>query len=392
MKRFVLALLFWGLLPFGAMGQNTPTAKATRAPQKFYTIEQVPNVQLENAAQYVTDPQGILSVQERDSLNAISRQLRDSTTSQMAIVILPAIDLDKYDDARDFANQLFNYWKLGEKGTDNGVLVLLLTEPEQREITFEVGYGLEEYLPDGLCKHIQTELMIPEMKKGNYGSGLLIGAVEINKIIRGKSDLANDYIREQEKENSFITKVILLLFSIISFITYLLGYRPLKKIVNDPNLSVYQKYVQLKESNSMWGCVGCLFSILFPPFPLGIIYFLMVRRLRKQQLSAMVCEKCGEKNSQQVSRQNEGSVINYFFICRKCGHIHQESIKKAVRSSSQTSSKSSRKDDSYDSSSSSYNRSSSSYSRSSSSYSRSYGSSSGSYGGGSSGGGASTKF
>ena len=265
MKRFVLILLFWFLLPFGAIGQNAPIAEVTQVSEKYYTIEQEPKVQLE----------------------------------------------------------------------------------KEKE----------------------------------------------------KSDLANDYI-EQEKENSFITKVMLLLFSIISFITYLLGYRPLKKIVNDFNLSVYQKYVQLKENNSMWGCVGCLFSILFPPFPLGIIYFLMVRRLRKQQLSAMVCEKCGEKNSQQVSRQNEGSVINYFFICRKCGHIHQESIKKAVRLSSQTSSKSSRKDDSYDSSSSSYNRSSSSYSRSSSSYSRnsssysrSYGSSSGSYGGGSSrGGGASTKF
>lgn len=240
MKRFVLILLFWGLLPFWAIGQNAPIAEVTQAPEKYYAIEQEPKVQL-------------------------------------------------------------------EKGKE-------------------------------------------------------------------KSDLANDYIREQEKENSFVTKVILLLFSMISFITYLLGYRPLKKIVNDPNLSVYQKYVQLKENNSMWGCVGCLFSILFPPFPLGIIYFLMVRRLRKQQLSAMVCEKCGEKNSQQVSRQNEGSVINYFFICRKCGHIHQESIKKTIRSGSQTGSKSSRKDDSYGSSSS--------YNRSSSSYNKSY----------RSGGGASTKF
>ena len=392
MKRFVLALLLGGLLPFWAMGQNTPTVEATQAPQKYYTIEQVPNVQLENAAQYVTDPQGILSGQERDSLNAISRQLRDSTTSQMAIVILPAIDLDKYDDARDFANQLFNYWKLGEKGTDNGVLVLLLTEPEQREITFEVGYGLEEYLPDGLCKHIQTELMIPEMKKGNYGSGLLIGAVEINKIIRGKSEFANDYISKKDEEDSFMTKVMLFLLSIIGFITYLLGYKPLKKIVDDPNLSDYQKYVQLKENNSMWGC-GCLFTILFPCLPLGIIYFLMVKRLRRQQLSAIVCDNCGEKNSQQVSTQDDESVTNYFFTCSKCGKVHKESIKKTVHSSSQTGSKSSRKDDSYDSSSSSYNRSSSSYSRSSSSYSRSYGSSSGSYGGGSSGGGgASTKF
>ena len=388
MKRFVLALLLGGLLPFWAMGQNTPTAEATRAPQKFYTIEQVPNVQLENAAQYVTDPQGILSRQERDSLNAISRQLRDSTTSQMAIVILPAIDLDKYDDARDFANQLFNYWKLGEKGTDNGVLVLLLTEPEQREITFEVGYGLEEYLPDGLCKHIQTELMIPEMKKGNYGSGLLIGAVEINKIIRGKSEFANDYIHKKEGEDSFMTKVMLFLLSIIGFLTYLLGYKPLKKIVDDPNLSDYQKYAQLKENNSMWGC-GCLFTILFPCLPLGIIYFLMVKRLRRRQLSAIVCDNCGEKNSQQVSTQDDESVTNYFFTCSKCGKVHKESIKKTVHSSSQTGSKSSRKDDSYGSSSS--------YSRSSSSYSRSYGGSSsssrGSYGGGSSGGGgASTKF
>ena len=390
MKRFVLALLFWGLLPFWAMGQNTPTVEATQAPQKYYTIEQVPNVQLENAAQYVTDPQGILSEQERDSLNAISRQLRDSTTSQMAIVILPAIDLNKYVDARDFANQLFNYWKLGEKKTENGLLVLLLTRKEQREITFEVGYGLEEYLPDGLCKRIQTELMIPEMKKGNYGSGLLIGAVEINKIIRGKSDFANDYIREQEEEDSFMTKVILFLFSIMSFLTYLFGYKPLKKIVNDPNLSVYQKYVQLKEDNSMWGC-GCLCIIFFPLLPLSIIYFLIVQRLRSQQLSAMVCEKCGEKNSQQVSKQDEGSVVNYFFTCRKCGNVHKESIKKAVSSGSSRGNKSSRDRDSY--SSSSYSSSSSSYSSSSSSYSRSYGSSRGSYGGGSSGGGgASTKF
>jgi len=229
-KRFVLVLLFWGLLPFWAIGQNVPIAEVTRATEKYYTIEQEPKVQLEKE--------------------------------------------------------------------------------------------------------------------------------------KGKSDLANDYIGEQEKENSFITKVMLFLLSMIGFITYLLGYKPLKKIVDDPNLSVYQKYAQLKENNSMWGCVGCLFAILFPPFPLGIIYFLMVRRLRKQQLSAMVCEKCGEKNSQQVSRQNEGSVINYFFICRKCGNIHQENIKKAVRSSSQKDNKSSRKDDLYGSSSSSYNRSSNSYNKS----------------------------
>ena len=229
MKRFVLVLLFWGLLPFWAIGQNVPIAEVTRATEKYYTIEQEPKVQLEKE--------------------------------------------------------------------------------------------------------------------------------------KGKSDLANDYIGEQEKENSFITKVMLFLLSMIGFITYLLGYKPLKKIVDDPNLSVYQKYAQLKENNSMWGC-GCLFTILFPCLPLGIIYFLMVKRLRRRQLSAIVCDNCGEKNSQQVSTQDDESVTNYFFTCSKCGKVHKESIKKTVHSSSQTGSKSSRKDDLYGSSSSSYNRSSNSYNKS----------------------------
>ena len=239
MKRFVLVLLFWGLLPFGAIGQNAPTVRVIQVPQKFYTIEQEPKVQLEKE--------------------------------------------------------------------------------------------------------------------------------------KGESEFENGYIRKKGEEDSFMIKVMLFLLSMISFITYLLGYRPLKKIVNDPNLSDYQKYVQLKENNSMWGC-GCLFTILFPCLPVGIIYFLMVKRLRRRQLSAIVCDNCGEKNSQQVSTQDDESVTNYFFTCSKCGKVHKESIKKAVRSSSQTSSKSSRKDDSYGSSSS--------YNRSSSSYNKSY----------RSGGGASTKF
>ena len=144
MKRFVIALLIATLFPLCAIGQTS--TEAEEQPSKGYTIEQVPNVQLENAAHYVTDPQGILSTQQRDSLNTISRQLRDSTTTQMAIVILPAIDREKYTDAREFAFELFNYWKLGEKKVDNGLLILLLTNPDEREITFEVGYGLEEYL------------------------------------------------------------------------------------------------------------------------------------------------------------------------------------------------------------------------------------------------------
>ena len=89
MKRFVIALLIATLFPLCAIGQTS--TEAEELPSKGYTIEQVPNVQLENAAHYVTDPQGILSTQQRDSLNTISRQLRDSTTArsmQMLVSLL----------------------------------------------------------------------------------------------------------------------------------------------------------------------------------------------------------------------------------------------------------------------------------------------------------------
>ena len=56
----------------------------------------------------------------------------------MAVVVLPRIT-DDYADIRDFGYELFTEWGLGRKDQDNGLLMLLITEPEQRAITIEVG-------------------------------------------------------------------------------------------------------------------------------------------------------------------------------------------------------------------------------------------------------------
>ena len=156
--------------------------------QKAYTVKTVPNVQLQDSQQYTTDPQHLLTAAETESLNAICRNLRAEKGVEMAVVVLPRIT-DDYADIRDFGYELFTEWGLGRKDQDNGLLMLLITEPEQRAITIEVGYGLEGTLPDGLCKLIQTRTMIPLMKKGQYGAGLIAGAEEIQKVISGDSDL-----------------------------------------------------------------------------------------------------------------------------------------------------------------------------------------------------------
>ena len=155
--------------------------------QKAYTVKTVPNVQLQDSQQYTTDPQHLLTAAETESLNAICRNLRAEKGVEMAVVVLPRYTND-YADIRDFGYELFTEWGLGRKDQDNGLLMLLITEPEQRAITIEVGYGLEGTLPDGLCKLIQTRTMIPLMKKGQYGAGLIAGAEEIQKVISGDSE------------------------------------------------------------------------------------------------------------------------------------------------------------------------------------------------------------
>ena len=82
---------------------------------------------------------------------------------EIAIVVLPAIDGDTYGSAREFANELFNTWSIGKKETDRGLLIQLITNEDNRENTFEVGYGLEGELTDGLCKLIQKHRMIPPL-------------------------------------------------------------------------------------------------------------------------------------------------------------------------------------------------------------------------------------
>ena len=168
--------------------------------QTTYRVEDVPNVQLIDYTRFVTDPNDSIDEADEAALNQRIGYLRDSLDVEIAVVVLPAIDGDTYGSAREFANELFNTWGIGKKETDRGLLILLITNEDNREITFEVGYGLEGELTDGLCKLIQKRRMIPPMKEGRYGEGLLAGLEEVRKILTGESTLEADAKAEELDE------------------------------------------------------------------------------------------------------------------------------------------------------------------------------------------------
>lgn len=186
-----------------------------------YTIKQVPNVQLQDKTQFVSDPQHIVEFHYQDSINWQIAQMRQSSQIEVAVVVLPNFDQTEYASARDFAFELFNLWRIGDKETDKGLLILLFTAPDAREVVFEVGYGLEGDLPDGLCKLIQTRKMLPFLKEQRYSEALWTGVKEVAEVLGGTSELAEEHAASQSEEDmpsAFWVIIILLIWIVVALL------------------------------------------------------------------------------------------------------------------------------------------------------------------------------
>ncbi len=88
------------------------------------------------------------------------------------------------EDVKEYSNRVFNTWKLGQKGKDNGVLLLNATE--DRKIWIEVGYGLEGALPDGKVGAILDRHFVPAAKEGNLNDAVRDTVEAIHRGIRGE--------------------------------------------------------------------------------------------------------------------------------------------------------------------------------------------------------------
>lgn len=133
---------------------------------------------LPGAQGWVNDFAGVINFDGRAKLNALISEIEQKTSVEIAIVTLKSIA--PYDE-KLYARMLFDNWKIGKKGKDNGVLVLLVIE--ERLWRIETGYGIEGILPDGLCGEIGRKYMVPLFKQGKYGEGLYAGVSEMARII-----------------------------------------------------------------------------------------------------------------------------------------------------------------------------------------------------------------
>jgi len=128
---------------------------------------------------HVVDLAGIINADMEAGLNRYLLELEQKTTAQMVILTINSLEGESIEDLS--IQIAHDKWKLGQKGKDNGAL--LLVSVQDKKYRFEIGYGLEGALPDSLVGSIGREFLVPYFKKGDYSSGITAAALSaINEI------------------------------------------------------------------------------------------------------------------------------------------------------------------------------------------------------------------
>jgi len=135
----------------------------------------------------VNDYAGILSPATVQRLTQLLKEHEDSTSNQVVVLTVTSLEGDVLEE---YSIRVVENWKLGQKGKDNGVLLLVASD--DRKVRIEVGRGLEGDLTDATCDVIIRREIIPQFKEGDYDGGVSRGTEAIVAAIRGAYTAADE--------------------------------------------------------------------------------------------------------------------------------------------------------------------------------------------------------
>lgn len=231
---------------------------------KVYTPSTVPMVHLQDARCYVCNPDGILSQAACDTIDAIFREVEDSTGVQAIIAVLGEIDPA---DCHEFSRLLGEENGVGQEGRDNGIVVVLSTA--ERDISFSTGYGVEGVITDALSKRIQVRDMVPYFSHDDWDGGMVAGMRSLGSCLMNP-ELAEGYDDGSEGEKGILA------FFLVAFL----------------------------------GPVG-----------LAILYY-----RRKTRCPECGQHKLRMTGSELLYKTAKGKKTRYTYTCKNCGHQHYRDI------------------------------------------------------------------
>ncbi|MEO6542168.1 MAG: TPM domain-containing protein [Ferruginibacter sp.] len=163
----------------------------------------------EKPTQRVTDLTGTLTNEQRQALENKLVAVDDSTSTQIAVVIIPSL---QGRDIADYNIELLRAWGVGGKEHNNGVVLLIAKDDHKLNIT--TGYGVEGALPDVTAKQIIDDIIVPNFKGDDYYRGIEEGTDAIIQAVKGEYKAPANY---GKKGGSSMGRIIFLIIMIIIF-------------------------------------------------------------------------------------------------------------------------------------------------------------------------------
>lgn len=289
--------------------------------QQAYTVETVPNPKNFGGG-YVSNPDGLISAQVVPLIDSLCAQLERETSVQMAVVAVGSVGNIPHEA---FSIKLANYWGIGHKDKNNGILMFWVAD--QRKVRIDVGRGMEQFLTDYDCGEILDNEVIPQFKKECYGAGLYYGCKEIQRRLtlpEVRAELLTEYHKQTEPEWVgyvcwYITIMMLVLIMFCFF-----SYRNIGRREGENN----DKAVERAKTLVGWMTA---FTVLFP-FLYGLRHWANNRKkaIRKQPFN---CDKCGHEMRllseeeedayllpNQLAEEKVKSIDHDVWLCPECGN------------------------------------------------------------------------
>jgi uncharacterized protein len=129
----------------------------------------------------INDYAGMIRPEKARELDERLANFERETGHQIAVLTIPSLEGDQLED---FSIRVAEAWKIGQKGFDNGV-ILLVVQKEHR-LRIEVGYGLEGVLPDAIANRIINEVIVPRFRNNDYSGGIEAGVNAILQVTKGE--------------------------------------------------------------------------------------------------------------------------------------------------------------------------------------------------------------
>lgn len=193
----------------------------------------------------MNDYAGILTPADRERLEARIAERERATGAQVVVALFPSLDGENLEDV---SIRLAERWRVGQKGLDNGVILLVFAK--DRKVRFEVGYGLEGAIPDSVAGQIIRDAIAPAFREGRYAAGLEAAVTAIFARIDGTPESA----RARPRGVSVGPAQIALLFVVVVIAVLALGaFRASRR--RSPAAYGY--------SRGAWGATGAIPPIIW---------------------------------------------------------------------------------------------------------------------------------